>query len=64
MHFAGRCLFELGESVLLQHFSGRPTRYSVRLHDFSPAIFACYKDVYVDSFGKESEIFCPEENFL
>ena len=36
--------------VLLPYFSGRSTRYSDRLHDFSATFPRCYKYLYDNSF--------------
>ena len=49
-YYFGRCSSELAQLVPLPFFSGRSTRYSDRLHDFSVTIPRCYKDVYVNSF--------------
>ena len=49
-YYFGRCSSELAQLVPLPFSSGRSTRYSDRLHDFSVTIPRCYKDVYVNSF--------------
>ena len=49
-YYFGRCSSELAQLALLLFSRGRSTRFSDKLHDFSVAIFRCYKDVYVNSF--------------
>ena len=49
-NYFGRYSSELAELIPLPFSSGRSTRYSDRLHDFSVTIPRCYKDVYVNSF--------------
>ena len=49
-YYFGRCSSELAQLVPLLYSSGRSTRYSDRLHDFSVTIPRCYKAVYVKSF--------------
>ena len=49
-YYFGRCSSKLAQLVPLPFSSGRSTRYSDRLHDFSVTIPRCYKDVYVNSF--------------
>ena len=44
------CLEPLAHCRNVASFSGRSTRYSDRLHDFSVTIPRCNKDVYVNSF--------------
>ena len=46
----GRCSSELAELFLLPYLSGRSTRYSNRLHDFSVTIVGCFNDVSLSSF--------------
>ena len=46
----GKCSSELAELFLLPHLSGRSTRYSNKLHDFSVTILGCFRYVYVSSF--------------
>ena len=49
-YFFGRCSPELAELFLIPYLSGRSTRYSDRLHDFSVTILWCFNDVSVGSF--------------
>ena len=49
-YYFGRCSPELAELVPLRYSRGRPTRYSVRLHNFSVTIPRYYKDLYVNNF--------------
>ena len=49
-YYFGRCSSELAQLVRLPFSSGRSTRYSIRLHEFSVTIPRCYKDVYINSF--------------
>ena len=44
-YYFGRCSSELAQLIPLHHSSGRSTRYSNRLRDFSVTISRCYKDV-------------------
>ena len=49
-YYFGRCSSELAQLVPLPYSRGGSTRYSDRLHDFSPTIPRCYNDTYVNSF--------------
>ena len=49
-YYFGRCSSELAQLVPLPYYRGGSTRYSDRLHDFSPTIPRCYNDTYVNSF--------------
>ena len=50
IYYFGRCLSELAEPVPLPYSSGRSTRCSDRLHDFSVTLPRSYKDVFANSF--------------
>ena len=49
-YYFGRCSSELAQLFPLPYSSGRHTRYSNSLQDFSVIIPRCFKDVYVNSF--------------
>ena len=50
----GRCSSKLTELVPLLHSCGRSNHYSNALHDFSEIIPKCSRDVYVNSFSRNS----------
>ena len=53
-YYFGRCSSELPQLVPLPHSQGRSTHYSDRLHEFSVTICRRYKDVYVNSFFRQT----------
>ena len=53
-YYFGRCSSELAQLVPLPHSQGRSTHYSDRLLEFSVTICRCYKDVYVNSFFRQT----------